>query len=44
MDTGEGATFGPDLPLAKAVVMVAVSHGTSGVLGVSWAVGVGGGV
>ena len=25
MDTGEGATFGPDLPLAEAVVTVAVA-------------------
>ena len=25
VDTGEGATFGPDLPLAEAVVMVAVA-------------------
>ena len=25
MDTGEGATFSPDLPLAEAVVMVAVA-------------------
>ena len=25
MDTGEGATFGPELPLAEAVVTVAVA-------------------
>ena len=25
MGTGEGATFGPELPLAEAVVMVAVA-------------------
>ena len=44
--TGEGATSGLGRMLVEAVVIFAVAGlgGASGVLGTSWAVGVGGGV